>query len=63
MMLQARPRQADSRNPVSSTLAIDAAGRLWRHDNPAELYRWVSRRNDLLRTIAGAPRVAASRPR
>ena len=32
----------------------DADGMVWAHSNPAELYRWVSRRNELLKTIAAA---------
>ena len=32
----------------------DAAGMVWTHSNPAELYRWISRRNDLLKSIAVA---------
>lgn len=35
-------------------MARDAAGTVWAHANPAELYRWISRRNDLLSTIAVA---------
>ncbi len=37
-----------------SLQVADAAGMVWGHSNPAELYRWISRRNDLLRTIAAA---------
>ena len=43
----------------------DTAGMVWGHSNPAELYRWISRRNDLLQTIsqafpAATPRSLAS---
>lgn len=41
---------------MSITRAVDAAGRVWLHCNPAELHRWVSRRNELLRTIVVASR-------
>jgi hypothetical protein len=43
-------------HPISRTKVIDDAGAVWWHSNPAELYRWVCRRNELLRTIAHAPR-------
>jgi hypothetical protein len=46
--------------PMASTVRDDA-GLVWRHDNPAELYRWVSHRNDLIRTIAVATRPVANR--
>jgi hypothetical protein len=48
---------------TSASKVVDADGQVWRHDNPAELYRWISRRNELLRTIAVAllPGVALSR--
>ena len=39
----------------------DAAGMVWGHANPAELYRWISRRNDLLHTIASAVTPASAR--
>lgn len=60
-------RQFD-RSPLDHTpgtlqaVAADVAGMLWSHSNPAELYRWISRRNDLLRTIADAAPRASGRP-
>ena len=45
--------------PVKVT---DAAGMGWGHSNPAELYRWIRLRNDLLRTIAVAFPHATTRP-
>ena len=52
---------ADHDRATAQARVSDAAGMVWGHPNPVELYRWVSRRNDLLRTIAeaiphGAPR-------
>lgn len=42
----------------------DDAGMIWMHANPAELYRWISRRNALLSTIGVAfDRQAAAAPR
>ncbi len=32
----------------------DTAGMVWGHSNPAELYRWIALRNNLLSTIAVA---------
>ena len=32
----------------------DTAGMVWVHSNPAELYRWIALRNNLLSTIAVA---------
>jgi hypothetical protein len=52
-MTVATPGRDVARTPAAKV--VDAAGQAWRHDNPAELYRWVSRRNELLRTIAVAP--------
>jgi hypothetical protein len=54
------PRRDDPR--TSPARVADAAGLVWGHSNPFELYRWVSRRNDLLRTIAVAPRATIGRP-
>jgi hypothetical protein len=34
-----------------ATKAIDVAGKVWHHPNPAELYRFLESRNDLLKTI------------
>jgi hypothetical protein len=45
-------RRAHTTPPLK---AVDVAGRVWAHHNPAELYRWVSRRNELLRAIDAAP--------
>jgi hypothetical protein len=47
---------------MASTVRDDA-GQVWRHDNPAELYRWVSHRNELIRTIAVATRPLADQGR
>ncbi len=33
---------------------LDAEGMIWAHSNPAELYRWITLRNNLLNTIAVA---------
>ncbi len=33
---------------------LDVDGRVWAHSNPAELYRWITLRNNLLNTIAVA---------
>jgi hypothetical protein len=56
------PRRDDRR--AAAARVADAAGQVWRHSNPAELYRWVCRRNDLLRTIAdGADRCDGTTPR
>ena len=52
----------DDRRGPRATVVADAAGGVWAHSNPAELYRWVSRRNDLLGTIAAAFRRPPSRP-
>ena len=42
---------------MASVIAIaDADGVVWAHPNPVELYRWVSRRNELLKTFAAAGR-------
>ena len=43
-------RRIQSRTEASATVA-DAAGMVWTHANPAELYRWISRRNALLRIV------------
>jgi hypothetical protein len=32
----------------------DLSGHVWTHPNPLHLYRWVSRRNELLRTLGAA---------
>ena len=53
-----RPRRA-----ARAVVATDAAGMAWGHANPAELYRWLARRNALLRTIAAAvPQDSCSQP-
>jgi hypothetical protein len=39
-----------------ATTAIDVAGQVWRHHNPAELYRFIRSRNDLLKTISASQR-------
>lgn len=49
--------------PAPTLKAVDDAGQLWRHVNPAELYRWVSRRNELLQTIAVAYHAPIARSR
>ena len=46
--LPSRPRGA------FPAAVADAAGVLWGHSNPVELYRWVALRNELLETIAVA---------
>jgi hypothetical protein len=56
-MTVATPRSEVSRTTASKV--ADAAGKMWRHDNPAELYRWVSHRNELLKTIDAAKIVMA----
>ncbi len=56
-------RQATDHSRGSRPVAVaDVAGAVWGHPNPAELYRWISRRNALLETIAVAFPHAAPRP-
>jgi hypothetical protein len=52
MAVSAPARPAHARTPIR---VVDRGGRVWSHHNPAELYRWVSRRNELLRTIDAVP--------
>ena len=44
---------------ASRVAVVDDAGMVWAHANPAELYRWIAGRNDLLGTIAVAFRQGA----
>lgn len=44
---------AGPRGPFQVAVA-DTAGMVWAHSNPAELYRWISLRNDLLKSISVA---------
>ena len=39
---------------ATPSAVADAAGMVWSHANPAELYRWIARRNALLSTISVA---------
>jgi hypothetical protein len=66
MTLLAQPTPTRSRSAKPSRRAdkahapcvVDAAGGVWTHPNPLHLYHWIDRRNDLLRTLAAAPRRA-----
>ena len=51
-----RAHAAAVRRDHPHVLAIDLTGRRWGHPDALLLYRWVARRNYLLRTIATAPR-------
>lgn len=43
-------RRDETRRQAPTTVA-DVTGVIWTHSNPAELYRWITRRNALLSTI------------
>lgn len=45
----------------SGATACDITGRVWAHPNPLHLYRWLSRRNELLRTLAATPQSSGRR--
>jgi hypothetical protein len=50
------PAGPETRSDIQTFRAIDLGGRVWEHPNPAELYRFLSARNELLRTIGAGSR-------
>jgi hypothetical protein len=52
-----RPANSPARDP-KFTRAVDIAGQVWRHHNPAELYRFIRSRNELLKAIGASRRAA-----
>ena len=49
-------RPTDVRRDPPHARAVDQAGLVWAHPNPLYLYRWIARRDDLLRTIVAMQR-------
>jgi hypothetical protein len=50
-MSTSKPTSAEPTRDRPATKAVDVAGTVWRHPCPAELYRFIKLRNDLLKTI------------
>jgi hypothetical protein len=51
-MSTSRPANANGTSDRTAFKVVDVAGRIWRHTNPVELYRFVAARNELLKVIA-----------
>jgi hypothetical protein len=50
------PARHEPKSDVEAFRAIDLGGQVWAHPNPAELYRFLVVRNELLRTIVAESR-------
>jgi hypothetical protein len=51
-MSTSKPTNANESTDRPFLKAVDVAGQVWRHPNPAELYRFVAARDELLKVIA-----------
>jgi hypothetical protein len=51
-----KPAHMNEAKDLPAFKAVDVAGQVWRHSNLAELYRFLKKRNDLLKTIIASQR-------